>query len=279
MGNIESRNLGVRYRGRSISICYFDRPGSPENPESKDTILCLHGMGCSKEDFGSVMEHPHLAEFRIVALDFPGCGRTEYPGVLGIEGLAKIVGLFASELKIERTTMVGHSLGGAVGLLLAGGSSDWLHAFINVEGNLAPEDCFFSRRVSGLGEDDQSLGDWIERMTMEFAQSPFPGMRAFADHLQHGLCRAALRDYSSSLVRHSDQCGLLSRFIDLRIPKLFLHGSANRHLSYIPRLRDERIPVIETPNSHHWPHLDNPSFFYRAIGDFIASNSRLGMPT
>jgi pimeloyl-ACP methyl ester carboxylesterase len=43
--------------------------------------------------------------------------------------------------------LVGASMGGLVGLLYAERRSDQLVGFVNVEGNLAPEDCMFSRLV------------------------------------------------------------------------------------------------------------------------------------
>jgi pimeloyl-ACP methyl ester carboxylesterase len=51
------------------------------------------------------------------------------------------------ELEIERFHLVGHSMGGLTALLLAGEESSPVLSFIDIEGNLAPEDCFLSRQV------------------------------------------------------------------------------------------------------------------------------------
>jgi quercetin dioxygenase-like cupin family protein len=53
---------------------------------------------------------------------------------------------------------------------------------------------------------------------------------------------------------------------------LFVHGSANRTLSYIPQLRQTGVPAVEVPGSHHWLVADNPDFFYGAVCEFLTAD-------
>lgn len=56
---------------------------------------------------------------RVLALDLPGHGRSEWSGGYTYEAMRDDVGAFLDVLGIGRTAVIGHSLGGAVAYLLA----------------------------------------------------------------------------------------------------------------------------------------------------------------
>jgi hypothetical protein len=75
--------------------------------------------------------------------------------------------------------------------------------------------------------------------------------RGFAKHLEV-LNRAdprAYYDYSFQTVEYSDNGRLLDRFLSLPVPVHFVHGSVNRGLTYLPRLRASRCTVTEVPEA------------------------------
>jgi pimeloyl-ACP methyl ester carboxylesterase len=80
----------------------------------------------------------------------------------------------------------------------------------------------------------------------------------------------AFYDYSYSLVQHSDSSVLLDMFLSLHIPKLFVYGSENSKLSYIPTLK-KKCETAEISKSHHFPQHDNPTEFYNRISEFISN--------
>jgi pimeloyl-ACP methyl ester carboxylesterase len=53
------------------------------------------------------------------------------------------------------------------------------------------------------------------------------------------------------------------------MPKLFLYGDGNRHLSYLDRLKAGDVRVVEVPDSGHFLFYDNPVDTYDAIGAFV----------
>jgi pimeloyl-ACP methyl ester carboxylesterase len=73
-------------------------------------------------------------------------------------------------------------------------------------------------------------------------------------------------------VRESDSGHLLDEFIELPVPRLFLYGEANRHLSYLSRLRESDTEVCEIPKSGHFLFYDNPVATYEEIGRFVAKH-------
>src|SRR5579863_8485222 len=129
--------------GRAYKLSYFDRPGPGP------AILYVHGLGCSKADFMEMTSVSELQAFRLVSADNPGCGDSAYDEnhPLNIDGVVEVIENFVAHLGLGRFLLVGGSMGGLVALLYAEQNPKKIAAFVNVEGNLAPEDCMFSRKV------------------------------------------------------------------------------------------------------------------------------------
>jgi len=58
-------------------------------------------------------------------------------------------------------------------------------------------------------------------------------------------------------------------FLQLACPRLFVHGDANRDLSYMSLLCMSGIAVASIPKSHHFPFLDQPRAFYDTVQAFL----------
>jgi pimeloyl-ACP methyl ester carboxylesterase len=263
MNNLE---MTVMTAGRPYVLRYFDRPGSGP------AILYIHGLGCSKADFLEMVEAPALQQFRLVSTDHPGCGDSPYDNnhSLNIDGIVDLIENFVANLGLDSFLLVGGSLGGLVGLLYAERNLNRITGFVNVEGNLTPEDCMFSRNV-------------IPYSYPHFERVIFPQIkkavaarrgRGFAQHL-NVLAKAnprAYYDYAFQTVEYSDKGNLLQRFLSLPLPKCFLYGSENRHLLYLPRLRESDCTVIEIPNANHFLFYDAPNYYASVLASFAGAD-------
>jgi pimeloyl-ACP methyl ester carboxylesterase len=49
--------------------------------------------------------------------------------------------------RIEHYHLIGHSMGGLTALMLADRDPTAVASLVNIEGNVAPEDCFLSRQI------------------------------------------------------------------------------------------------------------------------------------
>lgn len=236
-------------------IAYFDRGGSAT------PVLFVHGLGNAASNFEDTLAAPALADHRLIGLDLPGCGASPYPPTarLDIDRLVIVVEAFVHAIDPPRFLLVGASLGGLVALLYAERHPDRLVGFLSVEGNLAPEDCMFSRRV-------------VSHTYEEFARVVLPDIkrslaarpgRGFSRHLEV-LNRADPRayfDYSFQTVAYSDNGGLLDRFLSLPVPVHFVYGSGNRGLTYLPRIRASRCTATEIMDADHFLFYDAPEAF------------------
>ena len=263
MADVKFNELAIVYRGQTIQIEYFLRGGR------RGTVLYLHGLGCYKNDFMGAVDVDRLKPYTLVAFDFPGCGNSPYLANvnLGMDELVEITNIVVSELDLGDVVLIGHSMGGLVGLLYAEKYNEHVKGFIDVEGNLALEDCFFSGKIAGYGSTGFTK-EVLERFQRKLAQSDSKALREHAQALGDAS-EKALFDYSFSMVDYSENGNLISRFSGLQIPKLFIYSVESSGLSYIPKLKDSVCEVVKIPDSSHFMFYDNPKAYYHEVSNFL----------
>lgn len=83
-----------------------------------ENILILHGWGANIESVLPVFNHLKK-RFKVYAMDLPGHGKSEKPkDVWGTMDFAKAVKTFIDEMGIEKVTLIGHSHGGRISIIL-----------------------------------------------------------------------------------------------------------------------------------------------------------------
>jgi len=261
---VEEKKLNLIYGRQKLEIAYFYRKGNEKN------ILFLHGLGCAKDDFLGAVEAEDLRDYTIVSVDFPGCGGSTYPENMGLDmdDLVEITHMVVSQLELGKCVLVGHSLGGLVALLYSERYSPHVEAFIDVEGNLSGEDCFISRKM--MKQDFSKFKTAaFPKFVRKMKKSDNTGFKKYGEILEKYTSPRAFYNYCPSLVRYSEEGELIDKFLNLEVPKMFIHGSENHTLSYLPVLRQGDCQVVEIPGSDHCPNYDNPSVFYREIAGFV----------
>ena len=253
----------VRY-----TISYMIREGN------KETILYLHGLGSTKYDFFPAMYLDALKDYGVVAIDFPGCGNSDYQigQPITVDIMVEIINEVVTKLALANLIVIGHSMGGISGLLYSHRYPKLVKSFINIEGNLAPEDCFWSRNVVKYSYEEFLQEKYLEKLEQSLSDSSLLGMRICGDRFRRQVTPQAFYDYCVSVVDHSDNSDLMSKFINLNIKKALIYGSSNKSLSYLPSLKKTSVNVIEIPNSGHYPHFSNPKYFYKKLEEFICTD-------
>jgi pimeloyl-ACP methyl ester carboxylesterase len=92
---------------------YTVQTGSPRRP----TLVLVHGAGGRHTDWPNKVRF--LPDTTVYALDLPGHAQSDPPGRTTIEAYAADVEAFIAALELERVVIVGHSMGGAIGQVLA----------------------------------------------------------------------------------------------------------------------------------------------------------------
>ena len=143
---MKTKKIKFIYKQQQLQIEYFIRQGKEK------TVLFIHGLGCSKNDFKGAASIAELQNHTLIAIDFPGCGNSSYPQkkAFEIDDLVEITNIIVTKLSLGKFLIMGHSMGGLIALLYTQRYRETVSGFINIEGNLAAEDCFLSRKIITL---------------------------------------------------------------------------------------------------------------------------------
>jgi pimeloyl-ACP methyl ester carboxylesterase len=257
--------LPLTVDGTRVEIAGLHRDGTG------DPLVFLHGFGSTKEDYADVVFQPELANRPVLAYDAPGCGASQcsYLSALSIPFLVSVATEVLGTQDITRCHLVGHSMGGLTALILADQNPSLVASFVNIEGNVAPEDCFLSRQIASHPHDDpeQFLALFAERV----GASRYYASSLYAATLPHRVRAGAVRPIFESIVELSDGGDLLQRFVGLSAPKLFMYGCQNDSLSYLEHLRRNGVELAEIANCAHFPMYSNAPRMWRHIADFITA--------
>lgn len=172
----------------TIELGMFVRE-SPGPAAPRATLVHVHGLGESGLCFERVMRHRRLADFRQLAADIPGYGRSAWPPEpLSLARHAELLARWIDGRGHGPVVLVGHSMGGVSGLELCERYPDRILHFINVEGNVSLGDCSYSAYA-------------CEYDAVEFVDRGFEALleRLYGDGIEDG----AHRGYYASM-RHCD---------------------------------------------------------------------------
>jgi pimeloyl-ACP methyl ester carboxylesterase len=232
-------------------------------------ILFLHGVGGTKEDYADVVLHDAFDGRPVIAYDAPGCGQTtcEDLSAVSIPFLVATARAVLAGLEVERLHLVGHSMGGLTALLLADRDPARVIGFVDIEGNVAPEDCFLSRQIQTHPEEDPA--DFLARFADRVGGSRYYASRLYAAGLPAKVRAEVVRPIFSSMVELSDSGGLMERFLALPFPRMFMYGAQNSALSYLGELTESGVELAEIPHSEHFPMYSNPPEMWSRITDFV----------
>jgi 3-oxoadipate enol-lactonase len=102
----------IEAAGTRLTYRVWGSPGAPP-------LILLHGLGDGAADWDGVA--PAFAgRWRVYAPDLRGHGRSGRPGDYSVELMEADVLGFLDALELGRVDLIGHSMGGLVGYLLAG---------------------------------------------------------------------------------------------------------------------------------------------------------------
>ena len=253
------------HAGADLTISAIQREGE------KAPFLFLHGFGSTKEDYADFVQQRAFDGHPFLAFDAPGCGETSCSDLskLSIPFLAEIAQRIADAAGFNRFHLVGHSMGGLTALVLASQQPDRILSFVDIKGNLAPEDCFLSRQILDYpdADDERFFDDFIKRTH----GSPTFSSALYAATLRAKVHVKAVRPIFESMVDLSDNGDLLAKFLDLPSPRMFMFGEQFASLSYLPVLKSNGVQLAEIPHCGHFPMYSNPPAMWQEISDFVAA--------
>ena len=263
MSEFKKMNIPLEIEGIELNISAISRQGS------KAPIVFLHGFGSTKEDYADIIRQASLSDYPFLAYDAPGCGETFCSELerITIPFLVKTALALLDHAKIEKFHLVGHSMGGLTALLLAHDIPERVLSFIDIEGNVAPEDCFLSRQI--IEYPAASADEFFKLFVERTLHTPAYSSPLYSASLKHKIRAEAVESIFTSMVSLSDHGELMDKFLNLPCPKMFMHGDQNRSLSYLEHIKSNGVKLAEIPECGHFPMYANPPAMWREIAEFL----------
>jgi pimeloyl-ACP methyl ester carboxylesterase len=112
--NVNGLNIRYLEAGKSVIA------NSTDNESEKGNVLFIHGLGSSADRWLDIPDALSLQALHATSLDLPGFGLSDKPDIdYTIGEFVDAVAGFMGGARIERASLVGHSLGGYVAAQLA----------------------------------------------------------------------------------------------------------------------------------------------------------------
>lgn len=240
-------------------------------------LLLVHGLAGSTYDWEAHALDALAREHRVVAVDLWGMGFSARDDAFAYGydlWVRQLVGTLDA-LGIDRAAVGGHSLGGALAVLLAAEHPERVDRVVLVS-PLVPleshERATFLRVLTTPGAGELVLG-LRDLPAARLGFSDAHRERADAAFRIRGT-RAALLDY----VRHGGDAERLARaYASVHAPTLIVHGRDDDLVPYAamtrwaPRI--EHVTVLPLDGVGHWPLRDAPDRVVEAVQTFATTGS------
>jgi pimeloyl-ACP methyl ester carboxylesterase len=231
------------------------------------TLLLVHGLGVNSNIWDPLVSG---LEGNVIVVDLPGHGRSQ-DKLFGWQQMWKKIVDGLGSKKSTNCTLVLHSFSAALMPEII--KSDLkFKKIVFIEGILHPDDLGWSKGLQGIEE--KEFSQWLSRFrdVSEMALKS----QLVTKHERHSLFMwsegfrstsgEAMREMASNLINRLHSNVIEKSLCNDVSPLLFLRGEQSR-LGLTGRKFIEacHVPIIEIPNSGHFPMLDNPADLYQAM--------------
>lgn len=256
--------------------------GVATGPADKPAILFLHGFLGAHDEWAGFME-PLSAEFRCLAVDLPGHGKTpacDDTAFYSFEGAARAILCFLREQHVQRTHLVGYSMGGRLALYLAVHHPEVCDRLIiesSSPGLLASDEAA-ARRAH-----DAKWAARFEREPLDAVVDDWYRQPLFATLHDHPAAFARLRE--RRLRNRASEVGLSMRGMSVGVQEslwdrlavldrdvLLVVGEKDRKYRLVAdRMSDlsGRIRTVMVSGAGHNAHVEQPAEFGRILADAV----------
>jgi pimeloyl-ACP methyl ester carboxylesterase len=242
---------------------------------AKPTVMFVHGAGLDHSSFGLQSRYFGYHGRNVLALDLPAHGRSGGPPLASIEAIADWLSRVLKTLKLEKASVVGHSMGSLAALEFASRHPAQCER-IALVGTGYPMKVAAPFLEAARDNDDSAFDMhtiWGHGAQAAFAANPNPGMWMYGDALAR-LERLAPGVLYADLKACNDYTGAEVAAEKVKCPALFVLG--RRDVMTPPRAAktlQERIAgakAVEIGASGHTLMAEAPDAVLDALIGFIS---------
>lgn len=242
----------------------FDSKGSrirwTEMPGEEPARVYVHGLGAMSSVYHAhIAARPELAGRRSLFVDLPGHGLSDRPEHFGytLEEHADALAAALDAAGLTGAEVIGHSMGGAVAIVLAHRRPELVSRLVLTEANL---DAFPPPAAGSSGIASHEEGAFVDGGHARVLEAVGPLWAAtvrLAD--PRALHRSAV-----GLRRGSDPV-MRTILEGLTVDRVYLQGESSGELEGRERLEKAGVRVVTVPGAGHNVMFDNPEAFVAAV--------------
>jgi pimeloyl-ACP methyl ester carboxylesterase len=232
-------------------------------------LLLLHGWGAERAVFAPLQQH-FARHMQVWSLDFPGFGASgEPPAVWGVGEYADFVLEFCRAVGLQNPSVLGHSFGGRVAIVLASRAFGARLVLADAAGLIPKRGPAYYARVYSYKAAKKVMS--------------LPGLRRWYDRaLALWLKRNPSGDYARAAgimravfvkVVNEDLAPLLPL---ISVPTLLMWGEKDSETPLADGQKMEKLiadaGLVVFAGAGHYPFLEQPAYFYRVLESFLGIN-------
>ncbi len=244
-----------------VSLHYRD-----SGEETLRPVVIMHGWGCNMDTVASI-ENIFKGKMRVLNVDLPGHGSSsEPPDVWGVEEFTAMMEKFISRLGLVRPSLVGHSFGGRISLLLSSRGDVDKVLLVDAAGIKPKRGFNYYRKVYTF-------------KAMKNLLMLVLGKKKGMEAVEKMRAKKGSADYRSSSPRMR---AVMSRCVNedlkhvmpaIKAPTLLIWGEDDTATPLSDAITMKRlIPnagLVSFPGCGHYSFLDNPFGFRAAVASFF----------
>jgi pimeloyl-ACP methyl ester carboxylesterase len=236
-------------------------------PGREPALVLIHGLGASAaQAFVDVCRRAPLSDRRCVAPDLFGFGYSDRPSAFlySIDDHAASLAALLDARGLRNVTLLGHSMGGAVAIVLARTRPDLVARLLLAEGHLDPIPGAVSGPVVAYAEADFARHGHADLVRVLVSQ----GFETYAGAFQIADPVAIHRTAASLLAPRRPT--FREMLLELALPRVSFFGSRSLPDPDIQWLPEHGIPVRVLSGAGHDMMTDQPDAFVAAVAASLA---------
>jgi pimeloyl-ACP methyl ester carboxylesterase len=263
-GDAEMRELFLS--DLDAAIRFHDLAGAAAS--SAPALIFIHGLGCAAADYVETARDQRLATRRAILVDLPGFGFSDRPADFSytLEAHAACVLRLIDALRLERATLFGHSMGGAIAVRCAAARPALCAGLILAEPRLGPGPGALSGPIAAQSEaayvaagHEALLRECASRVPGEVRQAGFVARMHLASPLAlHRSARAVVADSTPTTG---------AMLAGLALPRTLLYGALSTLDATWRAAADAGVRLVSVAGAGHDMMQDAPDAFVAALAD------------
>lgn len=223
-------------------------------------ILCIAGFGDDASMFERLREHDTFGTVQFLPMDLPGFGTPRLQGQeTTLDALASALNAQASARGAE--TVLAHSVASIVASIAARQAGSPIRTILSLEGNLTPEDAYFSGTAAGYGGPDEFRTAFLARL--DDTKHGDPVLERYRARVETADPVALWQlgcDAHAFSAQHSP-----GELLMASARAVYLYNPENLPETSLAWLQTHDIERYELPGASHWASVDRPGLLIKKI--------------